>query len=94
MPQTTRWLCSIQVSIIGGKFAFTFAIYICRAYLTGNSDTLPLAQLLDVIQDWVTMDGTFLYTYHGRIRLGLDPLCPLEVISFSQPECLGNDLYS
>ena len=80
-----------NLCIIGGKSDhFTL---ICRAYLTGNSDTLLSPQLLALIQDWVTKDGTFLYTYHGRIRLGLDPLCPLEITSFSQPECQGHDLY-
>ena len=61
-----------------------------RARLTGSSDTLTPPELLALIQDWVTSDGTFLYTYHGRIRLRLDPHCPLEITSFSQPECIDN----
>ena len=48
---------------------------------------MTVPELLAVISDWMTNDGTFLYTYHGRIRLELDPLCPLEIKSFSQPEC-------
>ena len=60
-----------------------------RAHLTGSSDTLTLPESLSILQEWVTNDGTFLYTYHGRMRLGLDQHCPLEITSFSQPECNG-----
>ena len=60
-----------------------------RARLTGSSDTLTPPELLAILQEWVTNDGTFLYTYHGRMRLGLDQHCPLEITSFSQPECNG-----
>ena len=44
--------------------------------------------MLAVIKDWMANDGTFLYTYHGNMRLGLDQDCPLEIASFSQPECV------
>ena len=60
-----------------------------RARLTGSSDTLTPPELLELIQDWVTGEGSFLYTYHGRIRLRLDPQCPLEITSFFQTECRG-----
>ena len=43
--------------------------------------------MLAVIQDWILNDGTFLFTYNGKVRLGLDKDCPLEITSFSQPEC-------
>ena len=61
--------------------------YLCqyRAQITGTVYTS--SQLLALINDWVMSDGTFLYTYHGRIRLILDPNCPLEIPSFSQVEC-------
>ena len=60
---------------------------IFRARLTGKSDTQNIPELLEVIKDWILNDGTFLYTYHGNMRLGLDQDCPLEITSFSQPEC-------
>ena len=60
-----------------------------RARLAGSSDTLTPQELRAILQEWVTNDGTFLYTYHGRMRLGLDQHCPLEITSFSQPECNG-----
>ena len=44
--------------------------------------------LLGQIQYWMKSDGTFLYTYHGNLRLGVDPLCPLEIEKLSQPECV------
>ena len=65
--------------------------YTNRARVTGSSDTLTTPELLATIQDWLTNDGTFLYTYNGRIRLRADPHCPLEITSFSEPEC-GEDL--
>ena len=58
-----------------------------RARLTGSSDTLTPPEFLAILQEWVTNDGTFLYTYHGRMRMGLDQHCPLEITLFSQPEC-------
>ena len=60
---------------------------VLRARLIGNSDTRSTPVLLEVIKDWIVNDGTFLYTYHGNMRLGLDQDCPLEIASFSQPEC-------
>ena len=64
-----------------------------RAHVTGSTDTLTPPELLAAIQDWLTNDGTFLYTYHGRIRLRADPHCPLEITSFSEPE-YGEDFGS
>ena len=60
---------------------------VLRARLIGNSDTRSTPVLLEVIKDWMTNDGTFLYTYNGNMRLGLDQDCLLEIASFSQPEC-------
>ena len=61
-----------------------------RAHLAGNCDTCSIPELLEMIEDWILSDGTFLFNYHGNIRLGLDKECPLEVASFSAPECKNN----
>ena len=61
-----------------------------KCVLTGRSDTQSIPSLLEVIKDWMANDGTFLYTYHGNMRLGLNQDCPLEIASFSQPECGNN----
>ena len=58
-----------------------------RARLQGSSDTCDVPSLLSLIKDWIDCDGTFLSTYHGRIRLGVDPVCPVDVEKFSDPEC-------
>ena len=58
-----------------------------RARLTGNSNTHNPPLLLRAIGDWIASDGTFLYTYHGNMRLEIDKDCPLEITSFSQTEC-------
>ena len=63
----------------------------CRAHLIGSSNTLNISQLLTPIQNWLYNDGTFIYTYHGQIRVRADPNCPLEVNSFSDPECGGDE---
>ena len=58
----------------------------CRAQLTATVYTAE--QLLAMLQDWLTTDGTFLFTYNGRTRLRLNPNClPLAIASFSAPEC-------
>ena len=64
-----------------------YYLYMCRAYIT-TSDHNLLPQMVGAIQDWLSNDGTFLYTYHGRIRLRAIPKCPLEITSFSDPECI------
>ena len=53
-------------------------------------EAVTIPELLKVMKDWMANDGTFLYTYHGNMRLGLDQDCPLEIASFSQPECVKN----
>ncbi|CAI8021146.1 Neurotrypsin, partial [Geodia barretti] len=58
----------------------------CRSIADGHVST----ELLEVMKDWMANDGTFLYTYHGNMRLGLDQDCPLEIASFSQPEFRNN----
>ena len=83
-----RYTCNGELMSIYDQLNIDIMIY-CRARLTGNSDTLTPPELLAILQEWVTDDGTFLYTYHGRMRLGLDQHCPLEITSFSQPECNG-----
>lgn len=62
-----------------------------RARITGSSETLSAPEILAHMQDWLTNDGTFLYTYHARIRLRVDPHCPLKIKSFSEPECPFGD---
>ena len=58
----------------------------CRARLTATVYTAE--QLLAMVQDWASSDGTFLFNYHGRIRLRVNPLCqPLAIDSFTEPEC-------
>ena len=64
--------------------------YIHRARVTTSIATLPTSELLAPIQDWLTNDGTFLFTAYGRIRLRADPHCPLEIGSFTDPECGGS----
>ncbi|CAI8023925.1 hypothetical protein GBAR_LOCUS13950 [Geodia barretti] len=82
--------CDFKISEIDlGEFSCRsiekgYVLY--RARLTGRSDTQNIHSLLEVIKDWMANDGTFLYTYHGNMRLGLDQDCPLEIASFSQPE--------
>ena len=67
---------------------YNFTLFlIFRARLTGRSDTQNIPLLLEAIKDWMSNDGTFLYTYHGNMRLGLNQDCPLGITSFSQPEC-------
>ena len=76
-----------------GVESYTLKLHIkydFRARLTGSSDTQSVPVLLEVISDWIRSDGTFLYHYNGRMRLGLDKDCPLEITSFSQPECRKN----
>ena len=58
-----------------------------RAQLTGNCDTLTIPEILELIREWIARDGTFLYTYHGNMRLEMDRDCPLEISLFSEPEC-------
>ena len=58
-----------------------------RAYILSNEDTIVTSDVLTLIRDWMANDGTFLYTLHGNIRLRVDPTCPLEITSFSDPEC-------
>ena len=62
----------------------------CRARLQGSNDTLDIPNLLSLVKGWMECDGTFLSTYHGRIRLGVDPVCPVEIEKFSEPECQGS----
>ena len=57
-----------------------------RAYILSNEDTIVTSDVLTLIRDWMANDGTFLYTYYGNIRLRVDPSCPLEIASFSDPE--------
>lgn len=64
-----------------------FLSLIYRARITGSSETLSASAILAHIQDWLTNDGTFLYTYHARIRVRADPQCPLKIKSFSEQEC-------
>ena len=65
--------------------------YSIRARITGTTDTATTPQLLELIQNWILNDATFLFTYHGNMRLGLDRECPLEITSFSQPECKNSN---
>ena len=62
----------------------------CRARIADSSDTILLPEVLSSIRDWMAKDGTFLYTYYANIRLRVDPNCPLEITSFSDPEYSGN----
>lgn len=64
-----------------------FLSLIYRARIRGSSEILSGSEILAHIQDWLTNDGTFLYTYHARIRIRADPQCPLKIKSFSEPEC-------
>ena len=66
-------------------------MYACRAHLVGSSDTLNNSELLSPIQNWLYNEGTFIYTYHGQIRVRADSKCPLEINSFSEPECGGDE---
>ena len=80
----------LPVSKLHGLFSFVFcncALLIqCRARLTATVYTAE--QLLAMVQDWASSDGTFLFNYHGRIRLRVNPLCqPLAIDSFTEPEC-------
>ena len=43
--------------------------------------------LLRMMQDWVSTNGTLLYTYPVDLELKVDPRCTLEIDSFSEPEC-------
>ena len=63
----------------------------CRARLTSSSDTLSDLEPLQLIQDWVVNESSLLFNYPNliRIRLKLDPQCPLEITSFFQTECRG-----
>ena len=65
----------------------TIYIIDLRARLEGSSDTRDIPTLLNILKDWMIDDGTFLYHYHARVRLGVDPVCPLDIMKFSDPEC-------
>ena len=40
--------------------------------------------LLDIIDDWIAHDGSFLSTYDGRIRLWVDRYSSLRIPSFTE----------
>ena len=43
--------------------------------------------LLDLIQNWMFESGSFTYTYPSNEEVETDPYCPVEIESFSMPEC-------
>ena len=43
--------------------------------------------LVDLISKWIIESGSFTYTYPIDEEIGVDPNCPLEIESFSAPEC-------
>jgi hypothetical protein len=78
-----------EKSIDLGEISYHYTIgrsAVYRARLTATVYTAE--QLLAMVQDWASSDGTFLFNYHGRIRLRVNPLCqPLAIDSFTEPEC-------
>ena len=53
----------------------------------GGSDTRSSSQFIRILQDWMSRDGTVLYTYKARVRVWADPLCPLEIESLHTHKC-------
>ena len=56
--------------------------------INGTSDLRTAPQLLNIIEDWIKNEGTFLA---GRFRLRVVPDCPLQIQSFHQPECMSDE---
>jgi hypothetical protein len=85
-----RCQCDFEEELIDlGEISCQFTIgrsAVYRARLTSKVYTAE--QLLAMVQDWASSDGTFLFNYHGRIRQRVNPLCqPLAIDCFTEPEC-------
>ena len=59
-----------------------------RARIVGSSDVQSSRQLIKILNDWRSTDGTFVYTGgRWRQRVWVDTTCPLQIESLSAPVC-------
>ena len=84
-----RCSCDFQSTFIeNGEFSCqtTTTHIVYRTMINGTSDLRTAPQLLNIIEDWIKNEGTFLL---DRFRVRVVPNCFLQIQSFHQPECMN-----